>query len=353
MLRLHPRYLVSLIPLKEATVSLSLPERLSHPEYAPVDLRSLTPGKPLTVDLYLLLEDRYVPYHEACDLFTEADKNDLLQAGVTTLWVRLSDQARPVSSRQLLRLLALPDDEVPPLAKSGLLYQSAMGIARQTITASVSKRMLADVHDLVGVTIRFLARSPSAFASMFSVMQNDFSVYTHSVNVAVYALALARYTGIVHQQQLQELGLGAFLHDVGKARVPVEILGKAGPLSEQEWQTIRQHPQWGEQLLAVADDLPEIVSDVVALHHERLDGSGYPTGAGGADLPWFAKVVAVVDSVDAMTSDRPYRAGWSLDEALDALRDQSAGRLDTDLLKAVTRLLHKSSATREAWKPGR
>src|SRR5436305_14492843 len=128
----------------------------------------------------------------------------------------------------------------------------------------------------------------------------------HSFRVALYAVALARAMGLP-PETLKALEWGALLHDVGKMVVPDLILRKVGPLSEEEWLIMRQHPGWGPEMLAEMRFLQPAALDVIYSHHERWDGGGYPRGLSGESIPLTARIFAVVDAYDAMTSDRPYR----------------------------------------------
>lgn len=136
----------------------------------------------------------------------------------------------------------------------------------------------------------------------------------HSARVATLSLRVGRRLGL-SASVLKELEIACFLHDIGKIRVPDEILNKPAPLHDDEILLIGQHPQQGAEILALAESLHKYVP-VVRHHHERFDGSGYPAGLKGEDIPLFAQIVAIADAYDAMTTSRPYRPGRSRDEAV-------------------------------------
>jgi len=205
----------------------------SEPNYVPLDLRSLAIGSPLVCDLYIKARGRYVLYREASLPFTLADRERLLESGVRNLWVRASIDEDIVLSDRLAIALSLPNEQVPPLAKAGLLYRSAVATIRRALAGSLSGHALAEVDRLVGMTVGYLVRNETAFPALLNVMTHDFSVFTHAMNVAVYALGLGKFIGITDHKALRQLGLGAILHDVGKARVPKEILNKPDGLSAE------------------------------------------------------------------------------------------------------------------------
>ncbi len=311
---------------------------VSDLDYVPLDLRNLPIGVPLTCDLYIRAKEQYVLYREASLPFKEIDRKRLMSSGVTNLWIRMGGDS--FLEQQLASLLAQPDEQLPPHAKAELLYTSAAAITKRAVT-NVSPASLADVDKLIGTTVSHLALNRTAFPALLSVMLHDFSVYTHALNVAVYAISLARFVGIADNQDLRNLGVAAIFHDAGKARIPNEILNKPGPLSPEEWAVMRQHPLLGTELLSQAGDLPEIVLKVVGQHHERLDGSGYPMGIGGEDFHQFSMIVALADSYDAMTCDRSYRSSLTPFRALSLLKEETvaAGKLDPTLFACLVRLL--------------
>ena len=138
-----------------------------------------------------------------------------------------------------------------------------------------------------------------------SFKEHDYCTFVHSVNVAILSTLSARELGY-KGQRLKYLTLGAILHDIGKIKVPYEILNKPGPLSKHEVNIIRQHPLEGEAMLRNTKVLPRILS-TVRQHHERWSGNGYPDGLSGSGICLDAQIIAVADVYDALTADRPYR----------------------------------------------
>lgn len=155
----------------------------------------------------------------------------------------------------------------------------------------------------------------------------DHETAGHSFRVALYAVALAKAMGI-RGDELKALEWGSLLHDVGKMVVPDEILRKSGPLTEEEWLIMKQHPGWGYEMLAEVRFLQPAAIDVVYSHHERWDGQGYPRGLEGEQIPLVARIFAVVDTYDALTSDRPYRRACSHSQALVELGRVAGQQLD-------------------------
>ncbi|MEP7008943.1 MAG: HD-GYP domain-containing protein [Acidobacteriota bacterium] len=165
----------------------------------------------------------------------------------------------------------------------------------------------------------------------------DHETAGHSFRVAHYALALAKRLGL-EGEELKAIEWGGLLHDVGKMAVPDEILRKVGPLSDREWSIMRQHPGWGFEMLADIRFLQKTALQIVYSHHERWDGEGYPTGLAGEEIPLAARIFAVVDTYDAMTSDRPYRRAGTHHAAVMELERVAGRQLDPQVVAAFRRI---------------
>lgn len=148
----------------------------------------------------------------------------------------------------------------------------------------------------------------------------------HSKRVACHTLVLARCF-LSRPEHLRDVYWGALLHDVGKIGVPDAVLLKRGPLDEGEWAVMRTHPEAGSRILAPLPALAE-AARVVLCHEERYDGSGYPAGLRGNEIPLGARLFAVIDTLDAMTSDRPYRRGVDFDTAKAEIQYMSGSQFD-------------------------
>jgi PAS domain S-box-containing protein/putative nucleotidyltransferase with HDIG domain len=159
----------------------------------------------------------------------------------------------------------------------------------------------------------------------------------HSRRVTDLTVRLARRLGVAGDD-LEHIRRGALLHDIGKMGVPDAILSKPGKLDEAEWAAMKRHPTLAHQLLSGTPFLREAL-DIPYGHHEKWDGSGYPRGLGGTDIPLAARIFAVVDVFDALTNDRPYRAAWSLDRALAYVREERGRHFDPEVADAFLTMM--------------
>jgi ribonuclease P protein subunit RPR2 len=140
-----------------------------------------------------------------------------------------------------------------------------------------------------------------------------------------------------------EVGYGFFLHDIGKVGIPEDILRKNGSLSDPEWSVMREHPVIGAEIVAPMQFLGDAV-DVIRHHHERFDGSGYPSRMKGAEIPLAARIFSVADSFDAMTSDRPYRDAMASERAMEELREGAGSQFDPDVVDVFLNLVEEEDA---------
>jgi putative nucleotidyltransferase with HDIG domain len=164
----------------------------------------------------------------------------------------------------------------------------------------------------------------------------------HSQEVVATARATGTSLGL-DSAELAELGVAALLHDLGKVRIPDAILNKRGPLSPDETEVMTQHPVWGAEILTRVPGL-EVVAAIVRFHHERWDGVGYPNGLSGERIPLASRIIAVCDSHNAMTSDRPYRRALSHADALAELRTGAGWQFDPAVVSHFTALIDRKDA---------
>ncbi len=159
----------------------------------------------------------------------------------------------------------------------------------------------------------------------------------HSTSVSKYSEALARAINLP-ENEVERITLGALLHDVGKIGIPETVLKKEGPLSDEEWAIMKQHPVIGtEKVLQPNPALRDLIP-IVRYHHERIDGKGYPDGLKNGDIPLAAKIVAVADTYHALISDRPYRKGMNIGKAISILEENAGTQLDRDLVRTFIQI---------------
>ena len=182
-------------------------------------------------------------------------------------------------------------------------------------------------------------RNPGALISIARLKSKDEYTYMHSVAVCALMVSLARQLGM-NEAVTRKTGLAGLLHDVGKMAIPDEILNKPGKLTDEEFAIVRNHPVAGHEMLIEGGAVDEVVLDVCRHHHEKVDGEGYPDSLAGESLSVFARMGAVCDVYDAITSNRPYKDGWCPAESLRRMAEwckygQFDGRIFQAFVKSV------------------
>ncbi len=180
-------------------------------------------------------------------------------------------------------------------------------------------------------------RNPGALVSLARLKSRDDYSYMHSVAVCALMVALARQVGM-DDDACRQAGLAGLMHDIGKAMMPLEVLNKPGRLTDEEFAVIRGHPERGWQLLSEGQGAPEEVLDVVLHHHERIDGKGYPHALPAERIGTLARMGAICDVYDAITSNRPYKVGWDPAESIAKMASWK-GQFDEALFAAFVQSL--------------
>lgn len=190
------------------------------------------------------------------------------------------------------------------------------------------------VEQMVGA----ISHNPNSMLWLTNLRQKHERTASHCLNTAILAIAFGKHIGL-SEADLNILGQGAMLHDIGNVRVPPQILDKPGKLTEEELQLVRKHAVDGEAVLKLTRQLPDKVLEIVRMHHEHLDGKGYPDGIAGDNIPLAALITGLVDAYDSMTTNSPYRPAASPADALRTLRLEGAHKYGRDLVQEFIRCL--------------
>lgn len=208
----------------------------------------------------------------------------------------------------------------------GLFREARMG---QAINVESVMPLVDEIHQSI-------ERNSDALLNLMRLRTVDDYTYMHSVSVCVLMISLGRRLSL-EDDILRQVGMGGLLHDVGKMGVPLEILNKPGKLTDEEFTVVKNHPAQGWEMLKAANVIEEIPLDVCLHHHERVDGSGYPEKLSGEALTLYARMGAVCDVYDAVTSDRVYKKGWSPAEAIKRMAEWRAGHFDELVFQAFVK----------------
>jgi len=216
--------------------------------------------------------------------------------------------------------------------------------ARTAVTSMFREARMGNTVDVVGVNQLVqdisdsVTRNSSALISLARLKTADDYTYMHSVAVSAMMIALGRQLGL-GASDVRAAGLAGLLHDIGKALLPIEVLNKPGKLTPAEFEIIKGHPELGLRLLGDAGKSNPMVLEVCLHHHEKVDGSGYPKGLKSDEISLYAKMGAVCDVYDAITSNRPYKAGWDPGESMRQMGSWAESHFDRTVFQAFARSL--------------
>jgi len=289
-------------------------------------------------------------------LDSRKDLQRIIDSGVDELWIdttkgvdlligQHADSEAEVAAQVEARLLEVAT--APVFSRSSLDEEirrahKLCGAAKQAVVAMFSEVRMgqaidaAHVTELVEEISASVLRNPNALISLARLKNADEYTYMHSVAVCALMIALARQLGLA-EVQVREAGMAGLLHDIGKMLIPEAILNKPGKLTDAEFTTVRGHPEAGNSILLDSQNISAMVLDVCLHHHEKVDGSGYPHRLKGDEISLFAKMGAVCDVYDAITSDRPYKRGWDPAESIRKMAEWSKGHFDDVVFKAFVK----------------
>jgi len=221
------------------------------------------------------------------------------------------------------------DRELPKARDS---YQSAKDTVK-SIMAGIRIGRTIDINEsrkIVDNIVDSILRNADALMWLTKLKEKDDYTAEHSLNVCILSIAFARHLGH-NEADIRKIGLCGFLHDVGKFKIPTEVLNKPGRFTDAEYVMMKKHTVFGRNLLMSLKKSDHAAIDVAFSHHERIDGSGYPRGVTGENIPYYAKIIALTDTYDAITSSRCYDQGRPSMEALDIIYKCRGKQFDEEL----------------------
>lgn len=302
-----------------------------------IRINTLIPGKSLTFDLHLKLNDQVVTYIRAGDQI-EKDKIQLLTTRDTGNHFLVKEEDRKAYKTYVHEQMI--SDDLNVREKAVLLRESSMTLVEELFEHPDVHQALDGAKPVINDFVEFMKDQPEAMGHLISLSGHDFYTYNHSLDVSIYSLGLGEALQL-GKAELEDLGIGALFHDIGKRHVSLDILCKKGPLDEAEWAQMQKHPQFGLMILGERPDLSEGVKAACFEHHESWAGNGYPQQLVEDEIHPFARVVAIADTYDALTTQRSYNVPMKPVDAVTMMKEKLAGRYDPEMLKALYSVLFK------------
>lgn len=302
-------------------------------ELITISVSTLSPSASIGTDLYSRIDDsdRVQLYRGADFPMKPEDLNKLRSRGVHQLYIERESRAK---YQEYLREMAQGDgdSEATTTQRTAAMNEVVLDVLETSFRNRNTDNTVDDAAELGSIAAGLVTREDFAAGDLFRVLSHDYATFTHSANVAYYSGILAAKLGY-SKEEVEQIIAGGLLHDVGKLEIPDAILTKPGRLDEAEFAAIKRHPRTGFRELCHREDLTEAQLMMVYQHHERLEGGGYPTGVSKNEIHPWAKLCAVVDIYEAVTSQRPYRTPMPRAQAIELLRRETSTALDKEIVE--------------------
>jgi HD-GYP domain-containing protein (c-di-GMP phosphodiesterase class II) len=309
--------------------------------YKAISLDTLLPQTLPGVALFIKTANNYVLYKARGLPFTEIDKKRLIKNRVEELYVysgELSDYNKYVESnlgKYLHDVSLTVNKRQEILCKTSVNYVNELFDSHPN---SIQQNMGRCKH-LVRYIINEKLSASVLMETLGGLVKHSNYTYVHSIQVCLYSIALHSSIFELNEEDLIDIGVGSVFHDYGKKYIPVEILEKPAKLTPAEYQEIKNHCEYGYDLLKMLDVFSPISLDIVKSHHEKMDGKGYPQGLNGNGISESARIVAIADVYSALTTNRSYRDALDKDSALDIMFNEMKGAFDVHYLNVFSAML--------------
>ncbi|HVK60492.1 MAG TPA: HD domain-containing phosphohydrolase [Bdellovibrionales bacterium] len=298
-----------------------------------IRVSTLLPGQPTTFDVFIMINGRQVHYLRAGEALKAEKIAHLDRADVFFV----PEPQRPLYKRYVFD--RMNQDSLDVAQKAMILRESSLTLAEEIFEQPDVEQALTDSKELISNFIAFMEQEPAGMAHLISLSSHDFYTYNHSLDVGIYSLGLGQILGY-SAEDLQELGRGALFHDIGKRNVHVDIICKQGTLDDVEWAQMQKHPQYGLKILTDYG-CSEAMKACCFEHHESFLGNGYPQQLTGPEIHNMARIVAITDTYDALTTKRSYNQPMSPKDAVEFMMTKLKAKYDPDILKALNSVLFK------------
>lgn len=306
-------------------------------QYFKIRVNSLNTDKAISFDLYVYINEHFVLYLRAGSTIPPDKLVNFQKKNTDVFYVHEKD--RKAYKDYVAGMLN--DTSLEKSKRGTILKESTFSLIEELFENPNLEQTLEGAKAAVDNIIDFMQNENDAMAELIGLSSHDFYTYNHSLDVCIYSLGLAELVGIKDQEMLQQVGRGGLLHDIGKRNVSTDIICKKGALTDEEWEEMKKHPAFGLKILSTYGDSPDSIKACVYEHHENFLGNGYPQNLKGEDIHPFARIVAIADTYDALTTKRSYNEPMMPVTALQLMKEKLASRFDPDLMKAFYETLFK------------
>lgn len=310
---------------------------MQQENYFRIRLSTIRASRETSFDIFIQINGQMVHYLKAGDKLSELKIETLHNRDTGNSFFVLTEQKQ--AYRDWVKD-EMNSDELNPFEKSKILRESSVALMEDLFENPDVNKALDESRPIIRNFIDFMEQAPEAMGYMISLSGHDFYTYNHSLDVSIYSLGLGTALNF-NKTDLEELGVGSLFHDIGKRNVSLDILCKKGGLDDAEWEQMKRHPQYGLMILNQNTNISDAIKAACFEHHESFSGNGYPQGISGQEIHPFARIVAITDTYDAMTTQRSYNVPLKPFDAVTMMKEKLAGRYDPDFLKAMYSVLFK------------
>lgn len=304
-----------------------------------IRLQSVVTGQPIHFDLFLVVSGKPLLFRKQKDTLSEERLRSLIQHGGQKFLV--PEDQRILYLQSLKSMVNNPDSSEE--TKSKYIKESAYLHVNDLFEKESVAETVKEAEVLVSEMVDFVSDDVSAVANLMQLSRHDYYTYNHCVDVAVYAIALAKQLYGNNREKLIQAGLGGLLHDIGKRKIDIQLINKTTKLTQEEWAEMKRHPEYGKELLIEVPHIPEESRRAVYEHHENHDGTGYPHKKRGDEVCELSKLVSIADVFDALTTERSYHKAMSPNEALDTMFGMQPGKFDPNIFEVFNKRFDKKT----------
>ncbi len=302
------------------------------PEYEGLPLRVLRSNSTVMFDIFVKAFDGFKKVAQKSTTVTDKLIDKLTENKIDTIYTPYEQKNSLYEYVENNLDTIIYDTGVTQEQKSEVIYSTATDIAEALFSSPITSGSIQRTRGIIRPMLDSILSDNTTIDSLIAVSSYDYYTYTHSVDVSVYALGIGRELDLF-PTTLNLLGEAAILHDIGKSQVDIGIVNKPGRLSAEEFDQMKLHPVYGYQLLMEHGVKNPAILSGVRDHHEKLNATGYPHGLKNEDISKFARIIAIADIFNALTTRRSYKPALSTFEALKIMKHDMEGELDADLLK--------------------
>jgi len=310
--------------------------------YKSIDKRLITEGEKLDFSVYEPNESK-----TEMTLFLQSDS---VVDGNTKVYLRGLEEKLFVDEQEYEKYKLYAQNHIQSIAnaddidfqeKASIVYDKASEVIDELFHDPEALGNIEKSQVIVDSFVDLVLQDEATVESIMKIAAHDYYTHTHSINVSIYSLSLAKHLNF-SPEDIQDIGMSSMMHDLGKSKVDWEIINKNGKLTDEEFNNMKKHPALGYDIAVKMGITDKRILAGIRWHHEKLDGRGYPDGIKEKQIPLFARIIAVCDVFDALTTKRSYKDAMSSFEAIAIMKKQMQGHLDMSLIDELIRMCSAS-----------